>query len=98
MIPTEDFDQKYSYNESIVSTEFDEDQTGMLETYGEDLEQVLAINKEYPATVWSMVDGEDDNIYVMAGLHTPAIYYVISNEEWKEAEECYLFLKQEEGE
>jgi hypothetical protein len=91
-----EFDNKYTYNEAIISTEFDpESQSGMLETYGEDYAQVVAINNIAPKTVWAMVDSEDgERMEIIAGIQsrysaTP-IYYVITNEEWSNEEEKYV--------
>jgi len=89
-----EFDNNYTYNEAIVSTEF-EPTTGMLETYGEDMEQVRKIQDTSPKTIWSMVDSEDgESMEIIAGIQsryseTP-IYYVITNEEWKSEDEKYI--------
>ena len=86
-----DFDKRYTYDASVVSTEFDpESQAGMLETYGDDLKLVLKINKKTPMRVWTMVDG-DDGMYLLQGYHlVNRIYYVITNEEAKSEDEEYL--------
>jgi hypothetical protein len=86
-----DFDKHYTYDTTIVSTEFDpESQAGMLETYGDDMQTVLEINKKSPLRVWTMVDG-DDGMYLLQGLHyVNRIYYVITNEEAKSENEEYL--------
>ena len=86
-----DFDKLYTYDTSVVSTEFDpESQAGMLETYGDDLKLVLKINKKTPMRVWTMVDG-DDGMYLLQGYHlVNRIYYVITNEEAKSEDEEYL--------
>lgn len=91
ILTEEDFDKKYTYDNSIVSTEFDpESQAGMLETYGNDMQQVLAINKVSPMRVWTMVDG-DDGMYLIQGLHyVNRIYYVITKESAKSEDEEYL--------
>lgn len=86
-----DFDKRYTYDTSVVSTEFDpESQAGMLETYGDDLKLVLKINKKTPMRVWTMVDG-DDGMYLLQGYHlVNRIYYVITNEKAKSEDEEYL--------
>jgi hypothetical protein len=90
-----EFDTNYTYNDTIISKEFDEEsQAGMLETYGEDYQQVLAIHEVAPKTIWAMVDSEDgESMEIITGIQssyagTP-IYYVITNEEWKSEEETY---------
>jgi hypothetical protein len=86
-----DFDKRYTYDTTIVSTEFDpESQAGMLETYGDDMKLVRAINKVSPMRLWTMVDG-DHGMYLLQGLHyVNRIYYVVTNEEAKSEDEEYL--------
>ncbi len=91
VLTEEDFDNKYTYDTTIVSTEFDpESQIGMLETYGDDMLQVRAINKIAPMRLWTMVDGEH-GMYLLQGLHyVNRIYYVVTNEEAESEDEEYL--------
>jgi len=90
-----EFDNNYTYNEAIISTEFDpESQSGMLETYGEDMAQIRKIQETAPKTIWSMVDSEDgDSMEIRSGMvyagEFNIIYYVITNEEWS-SEEVYI--------
>ena len=87
----EDFDKRYTYDTTVVSTEFDPDsQAGMLETYGADIKLVLDIANKTPLRVWTMVDG-DDGMYLVQGYHlVNRIYYVITNEEAQSEDEEYL--------
>jgi hypothetical protein len=87
----EDFDLKYTSDNSIISTEFDnESQSGMLETYGDDVKQVLEIYEKTPKRVWTMLDG-DEGMYLVQGFHyVNRIYYVITIEEASEENEEYL--------
>ena len=87
----EDFDKRYTYDTTVISTEFDpESQQGMLETYGDDIKLVLKINKKTPLRVWTMVDG-DNGMYLIQGYHlVNRIYYVITNEHAQSEDEEYL--------
>ena len=38
----------------------------LFETFGEELEFVRC---QHPLTVWTLVDGDDDDLYVLSGLH-----------------------------
>jgi hypothetical protein len=91
-----DFDKKYSYDDSIVSTEF---QTkGMLETFGSDYNQVLEINEKDPMRLWTMIDG-DDGMYLVQGYHiVNRIYYVVTKERAREEFEEYLIDSYESDE
>jgi hypothetical protein len=46
--------------------EFIEDK---FETYGDDLEFVLSVCKTDPRKVWTLVDGDDGNLYIVDGYH-----------------------------
>lgn len=88
------FDKKYTYDSSIVSEAFDSEdgQEGMLETYKPDIDQVLKLanSEKNKKRVWTMIDG-DNGMYLIAGYHLcNRIYYVITNEEWKNKNEEYL--------
>ena len=39
------------------------------ETYGEELEYVLKIANSEPDRVWTLVDGDDGNMYIVNGYH-----------------------------
>jgi hypothetical protein len=86
-----DFDKRYTYDMSVFSSTFDpESQAGMLETYGDDMQTVLEINKKTPLRVWTMIDG-DDGMYLVQGLHyVNRIYYVITTEPAQSEDEEYL--------
>ena len=88
-----DFDKKYTLDPSVKSEHFDSDdgQTGMLETFGNDMGLVLSINKSNPLKVWTMVDA-DDGMYLVNGLHyVNRIYYIITVEPAENEVEEYLF-------
>ena len=83
-----DFDRKYTYDDSIVSENFET--KGMLETFGSDYDQVLEINEKDPMRLWTMIDG-DDGMYLVQGYHiVNRIYYVVTKEQAESEFEEYL--------
>jgi hypothetical protein len=46
--------------------EFVEDK---FETYGEELDYVRSVYDEDPRRVWTLVDGDDGNLYIVDGYH-----------------------------
>ena len=94
ILTEEDFDKKYTPDNSIHSKNFDA--KGQLETFGEDIKKVLEINKNTPKRVWTALDGEA-GIYFSAGYHlVNRIYYIITKEEWTDEDEEYLVHENEE--
>jgi len=86
-------DTNYNFDETIISENFDpETQSGMLETFGNDYEQVIAImDANAHKHLWSVVDGEDNKIHVTAGKSaTTPIYYIVTKEEWRNPNETYF--------
>lgn len=85
----------YTANEAYHCAEEDEDPedyAGMLETYEPYISQALALNKTKPKVLWTVFDGDDGNVYICAGFHLAnRIHYFVSNEEWKNDDECYLW-------
>jgi len=64
----------------------------MLETFGKDLELVLEQAKINPKKVWTVVDGQEDNLIVIAGYHLcNRVHYIITEEEWKDENEEYIY-------
>ena len=88
----DDFDKIYSPDSKVKSEVFDDDcQEGWLETYGKDFEQVQTIYSKTPKRVWTCVDGDDGNVYMINGLAVfNRIYYLITNEDCKSENEEYL--------
>jgi hypothetical protein len=39
------------------------------ETYGAELDYVLEVAKKEPRCVWTLVDGDDGNLYIVDGYH-----------------------------
>lgn len=78
-----DFDQKYTPNSKLKSENFDQGD-GRFETFGKDLELVLATEDQF---IWTCLDG-DYGTYLVSGYHlVNRIYYLITNEPWTEQEE-----------
>jgi len=82
----EEFDRKYT------TVEFEDTISGtpdMLETYGEELQ---IVKKSNPKTVWTIIDGEGERMYIIAGMHwVNRINYVITEEEWQDENEEYVW-------
>lgn len=56
----------FSQPQGEFADEFVEDK---FETYGEELAYVLSIANTEPARVWTLVDGDDGNLYITNGYH-----------------------------
>ena len=96
----EDFDQNYTYDNSIKSAVFDvESQHGMFETYSPDIDHVLRL-ANHPLEkrrVWTMIDS-NEGMYLIAGYHlVNRIYHVITNEAWIDEDEEYLIQEYSEN-
>ena len=51
------------------------------ETYGEELDYVRSIADTEPRRVWTLVDGEDGNLYIVDGYHlVNRVNYFITKE------------------
>jgi hypothetical protein len=51
------------------------------ETYGEELDYVRSIVDTEPRRVWTLVDGEDGNLYIVDGFHfVNRVNYFITKE------------------
>jgi hypothetical protein len=82
------FEDKYTTINNHLHTEQDD----RFETFGSDLEYVKKIHKETPKRVWTVVDGDDGELHAIAGLHyVNRINYLITDEEWKDSEEEYMY-------
>jgi len=68
-----------------------------LEACEPDIALVLAINKAKPETLWTVVEGDDSNLYAIAGYHlVNRLHYVVTLEEWSDDGEQYLWCEFEE--
>jgi hypothetical protein len=68
---TEDeFDEKYTllpnHLNPTATWEYGGDHGCLFETYGEELQFVRS---QDPATIWTVVDGDDGDLYVVSGYH-----------------------------
>lgn len=65
-----------------ASWTFDDGQGCLFETYGEELD---FIRQQDPRYVWTLLDGEDDEQYVVSGIHfVNRIGYLVSTVAWPE--------------
>jgi hypothetical protein len=71
------------------------------ETYGEELDYVLSIANTEPARVWTLVEGDDSNLYITSGYHlvNRLNYFITEKPCENEYEEApYYIFEDEEGE
>jgi|GEM_PF-2890751 len=80
---TEDeFDAHYTpisnHLDANASWSYDEAPGCLFETYGAELEFV---RQQAPGTIWTVVDGEDDDMYIVSGYHlVNRIGYLVTRE------------------
>lgn len=66
------------------------------ETYGEEYGLVMAAHEANPNTVWTVVDGDDGNMYVTQGWHfVDRVHYIITKEASRWSVEDFLYHKSE---
>jgi hypothetical protein len=77
--------------------EFVEDK---FETYGEELDYVLSIANSEPDRVWTLVEGDDGNLYISSGYHlvNRLNYFITKNPCESEYEEAPYYIFEEEEE
>jgi hypothetical protein len=70
------------------------------ETYGAELDYVLSIANTEPARVWTLVDGDDGNLYITSGYHlvNRVNYFITHNPCELEYEEYPYFIYEDEEE
>lgn len=69
------------------------------ETYGKELDYVLSIANSKPARVWTLVEADDGNLYIVNGYHlvNRLNYFITHNQcEWEYEEAPYFIYKEEE--
>ena len=83
----EDFTEKYT----TVTNHLHPEQGDKFETYGTDLAVIKSFANVRTKQVWTVVGSDSsDDVYVIAGFHlVNRIYYLITNEEWQDADEQY---------
>ena len=77
--------------------EFVEDK---FETYGDDLEFVRSVYETDPKKVWTLVEGDDGNLYISSGYHlvNRLNYFITKNPCELEYEEAPYYIFEEEEE
>lgn len=70
------------------------------ETYGEELDYVLSIANTEPARVWTLVEGDDSNLYITSGCHfvNRLAYFITKNPCEFEYEEAPYFIYEDDEE
>jgi len=64
---------------------------GMYETFGEEGKYVLEKAKVFPNNVWTILDGDDGNMYIVTGYHwINRMGYLVTKEPWEDMEEEYI--------
>ena len=71
------WEAKYKPIKNFITGEDDD----KFETYGEELDYVLSVANTEPRRVWTLVDGDDGNLYIVDGYHlVNRINYFITKE------------------
>ena len=85
----------FSEPQGEFADEFVEDK---FETYGEELDYVLSIANTEPARVWTLVEGDDSNLYIVSGYHlvNRLNYFITKNPCELEYEEAPYYIFEEE--
>ena len=95
-----DFDKKYT-GDRTYNYDQQEGQDGFMETFSPHIERVLELaNSGDPRKhkrVWTVIDGDDDKLFIVAGYHlVNRVMYFISNEQWEKEDEEYIWFDPEE--
>ena len=86
----------FSEPQGEFADEFVEDK---FETYGEELDYVLSIADTEPKRVWTLVEGDDSNLYITSGYHlvNRLNYFITKNPCKLEYEETTYLIYEEEN-
>ena len=86
----------FSEPQGEFADEFVEDK---FETYGEELDYVLSIADTEPKRVWTLVEGDDSNLYITSGYHlvNRLNYFITKNPCELEYEETPYLIYEEEN-
>lgn len=78
----------YNINDPKNASWQDEDGNGrMYETYGEDIQTVLTIDKTFPNHIWTYGDGDNGGLFITNGYHyVNRIGYFITKNAWSDGE------------
>lgn len=53
------------------------------ETHGADLRHILSVNESAPNTVWTLIEGDDNELYIVSGYHhVNRLAYFITEAAW----------------
>lgn len=89
-------DTEYT-GDSDYNWQDEEGQDGQMETFTPHVTRVKKLALENNKKVWTIMDAESfDGMIITAGYHfVNRVMYFISNEEWKDADETYIWFKSE---
>jgi hypothetical protein len=88
---TKEFDDFYS-GDPDFNWDGSEGCEGRMETFEPHVSRVAERSRIRPRTVWTIVDGDDGEMYVLPGFHlVNRVLYFVSNEEWESEEEYYIW-------
>jgi hypothetical protein len=90
------WDAKYQPMDNHIDTNAGD----KFETYGAELDYVLSIANSEPARVWTLVEGDDGNLYITSGYHlvNRLNYFITKNPCELEYEEAPYYIYEEEEE
>jgi hypothetical protein len=60
---------KWSTTYVPIKNHFNKHEGDKFETYGKELEYVLSVANTEPNRVWTLVEGDDSNLYITSGYH-----------------------------
>lgn len=88
------WDNKYQ----PIANHFDPKEGYKFETYGEELDYVLKIAYTEPKRIWTLVEGDDGNLYITSGYHlvNRLNYFITHNPCELEYEEYPYFIYEED--
>jgi hypothetical protein len=75
-----DLFDKYTANTNIPTVEYSGECPGMFETYGQDLQTVLAIAATHPQRVWTLVDTDYGTAWINGYHYVNRILYAVTVE------------------
>lgn len=90
------FDDTHYTGNPDFNWQEEEGYEGVMELFEPHLSRVAAHNETHPKNVWTVFDGDDGNVLIEAGFHyVNRIQFFISNEEWEDPEEIYIWFESE---
>jgi hypothetical protein len=100
MFNWEDKFNEWCLKYEVMSNPFSGGIHDKFETYGEELDYVLKIAYTEPKRIWTLVDGDDGNLYIASGYHlvNRINYFITHNPCELEYEEYPYFIYDEEEE